>query len=60
MYIVTSKPKRISVNSGLVHMAFLLSGFEAVLGSGVLHRTSASIVRIARPCGQRKSLIRAS
>jgi hypothetical protein len=43
MYIVTSKPKRISVNSGLVHIVALLVKF----GSGVTHFNTAPL------CSQR-------
>jgi hypothetical protein len=52
MYIVTSKPKRISVNSGLVHM------FAAPLGMvGDEHSVRGRIVPPTPRAIQRKSLI---
>ena len=48
MYIVTSKPKRISVNSGLVHIVALLVKFDSANTQLVLqHGTHCG--QIARP-----------
>jgi hypothetical protein len=45
MYIVTSKPKRISVNSGLVHMVKLLWRSFGSVSDGETQLTEPATVR---------------